>query len=301
MSLLYKLNKNLGILLFKTPNIFTYSVYNYLYNKYVVNLDEADDDIKKFHKNGFFKPNLNFKDEAAKLKKTLDKDKSINNNAKIQFILNENSKTIIRDILNSPKFEILRNKIEKYFNSNVYLVNVEITRNLPIDKDFEHKKNLYSNNYHVDYYIMNYFKMFINLQDVNKSDGPLHLYSKKNSKKFIIKNVYKNRENYKLDNERDLGLFENTGLLGDIFVCSTPQCLHRASSPAKGKKRDMLFLTFAATNEVNSNNDILAFEKNYYRDIWSKENKLAKILCKPKSIRKQIFLFKNFLNKKIEN
>ena len=227
---------------------------------------------------------------------TLDETRSIYQKNSIRFSLNEDSKEVIRNILRSPKFQVLKNKIEKYFNLKLYLINAMVSRNLPLDKKIEHNTNIYSNNYHVDYYIMNYFKMFINLQDVDETQGPMNLYSKKNSKKFVTANNYKDRSNYNLKNEKELGVIKNTGSKGDLFICSTPQCLHRASSPEIGKKRDMLFLTFAATIESeNSNQDLLSFEKKFYDDVWSNGDQLRKILCKPNSARKQFFLFKKFL------
>ena len=189
-----------------------------------------------------------------------------------------------------------------HVNLKMYLINVEVSRNFPLDKKIEHNTNVYSNNYHVDYYIMNYFKMFINLQDVDETQGPMNLYSKKNSKKFISINNYKNRTKYNLNNEKELGVIKNTGSMGDLFVCSTPQCLHRASSPEKGKKRDMLFLSFAVTSESdNSSQDLLSFENNFYDDIWSHGTHLRKNLCKPKSARKQLYLFKQFIKNRIKN
>ena len=302
MSILSRVNKYGGTFLLGSPNTLTYSLFNYLYNKYVVNLKEADDEIKVFHKNGYLKPNLNFKDEVAKLIETLDENRSIKNKGYIQFLLDENSINIIRNILKSSKFQILKNKFEKYFNLKMYLINAVVQRNLPLDKEIEHKTNVYSNNYHVDYYIMNYFKMFINLQDVDETQGPMNLYSKKNSKKFISLNNYKNRTKYNLNNEKELGVIKNTGSMGDLFVCSTPQCLHRASSPEKGKKRDMLFLSFAVTSESdNSSQDLLSFENNFYDDIWSHGTHLRKNLCKPKSARKQLYLFKQFIKNRIKN
>ncbi len=302
MSILSRVNKYGGTFLLGSPNTLTYSLFNYLYNKYVVNLKEADDEIKVFHKNGYLKPNLNFKDEVAKLIETLDENRSIKNKGYIQFLLDENSINIIRNILKSSKFQILKNKFEKYFNLKMYLINAVVQRNLPLDKEIEHKTNVYSNNYHVDYYIMNYFKMFINLQDVDETQGPMNLYSKKNSKKFISLNNYKNRTKYNLNNEKELGVIKNTGSMGDLFVCSTPQCLHRASSPEKGKKRDMLFLSFAVTSESdNSSQDLLSFENNFYDDIWSHGTHLKKNLCKPKSARKQLYLFKQFIKNRIKN
>ena len=38
----------------------------------------------------------------------------------------------------------------------MYLVDAKITRIFPIEKEIEHKENVYSNNYHVDYYLMNF-------------------------------------------------------------------------------------------------------------------------------------------------
>ena len=117
--------------------------------------------------------------------------------------MNQNSRDIIKDILNSSKFQILKEKIENYFNLKMYIINVDISRNFPINKNIEHSANLYSNNYHVDYYIMNYFKMFINLHDVDDTQGPMNLYSKKNSKKFIRFNNFKDRSSYNLENETE--------------------------------------------------------------------------------------------------
>ena len=111
MSILSRVNKYGGTFLLGSPNTLTYSLFNYLYNKYVVNLKEADDEIKVFHKNGYLKPNLNFKDEVAKLIETLDENRSIKNKGYIQFLLDENSINIIRNILKSSKFQILKNKI----------------------------------------------------------------------------------------------------------------------------------------------------------------------------------------------
>ena len=302
MSILSTINKYGGTFLFNSPSTFTYTVFNYFYNRFVINLEEADQEIKVFHEKGYLKPNLNFQDEATKLMETLDERRSIKSKSSIQFLLNEDSKKVIRNILKSSKFQNLKKKIEKYFNLKMYLVNVAVTRNLPLDKKIEYHTNVYSNNYHVDYYIMNYFKMFINLQDVDETQGPMNLYSKNNSKKFISSNDYKDRSNYKLNNEKELGLIKNTGLKGDLFICSTPQCLHRASSPEIGKKRDMLFLSFAVTSESKvSKQDLFSFEENYYEDIWSQGSQLRKTLCKPTSARKQFSLLRKFIKSKIKN
>ena len=300
MSILYKINKYSGTYLFSTPNTLTYSLFNYLYNKFIVNLSGADDEIKFFHENGYLKPNLNFKKEVLELNNLLDQKSKIDHQNGFTYHLNHNSIEIIKKILSLKKFIDFKNKIEKYFNLNMYLTDVKVTRNFPIDKNFEHKKNIYSNNYHVDYYTINFFKMFINLHDVDDTQGPMNLYSKKNSRKFIKSNNYRDRSNYTVKNEEKLGLVKNTGSTGDLFLCSTPQCLHRATSPENGKFRDMLFLSFAVTDaKKESNSNLFSLENDNYDDIWNCTSVLSKNLCKPNSFRKQISIFKNFLKNKI--
>ena len=87
-------------------------------------------------------------------------------------------------------------------------------------------KEVYSNYYHVDAYVYNHFKIFINLMDVDVDQGPLHIYSKNDTKKFMKLNNYKNRANY-VDEELKDDLIINTGKIGESFVASTTECLHK--------------------------------------------------------------------------
>ena len=305
MSLLSKINKYAGVYLFNNANTLTYNIFNFIYNKNIINLKDADDDINFFHENGYLKPNINFQKEIKILKSHLDeKNLSKNNDFNYKFNLNSNARNVIRDILTSEDFKKLKNKLENYFNLKMYLINTAVGRNLHlnVDKKNEHKVKYYSNNYHVDFYLINYFKIFINLHDVDETSGPLELFSKANSKKFIKKNNFKDRNNYSLENENDLGMIKNIGKEGDIFVCSTPQCLHRASSPNMGKYRDMLFLSFAVTSDVKEKvDDLFCFEKDFEKDVWEGESSLRKKLCKPKSFRAQIEIFKKFNKAKLKN
>lgn len=90
--------------------------------------------------------------------------------------------------------------------------------------------------------------------------------------------------------------------MGDLFICNTTQCLHRASSPELGKTRDMLFLTFAVSNiEKETHSDLFFFEKQHFNDLWGNGYNLGKKLCKPKSIKKQLKIFKDFFRNKFIN
>ena len=101
------------------------------------------------------------------------------------------------------------------------LININVTRNFNISEDEEHKVKYYSNNYHVDFYLMNYFKIFINLHDVDEKKGPMYLYSNQILKN-LLKNNFIDRNNYAVKNEKELGLVKNIGKKGDVFICSTP-------------------------------------------------------------------------------
>ena len=97
MSILSSINKNWGILLFKNPNTLTYGIFNFLYDKYVVNLNNINNDIRFFHERGYLKPDLNFKAEVIDLVESLDETKPINESC-YNYVLNEKSIKKIKDI-----------------------------------------------------------------------------------------------------------------------------------------------------------------------------------------------------------
>tara|TARA_Y100000031_G_scaffold133240_1_gene154934 strand:+ start:129 stop:305 length:177 start_codon:yes stop_codon:yes gene_type:complete len=48
------------------------------------------------------------------------------------------------------------------------------------------KKEMYSNFYHCDHYLKTMYKIFINLDEVIESDGPLHAFTGK-IRAFLLK------------------------------------------------------------------------------------------------------------------
>ena len=67
----------------------------------IINLDNADSEIKFFHENGYLKPNINFKDEIIQLKDLLDPNNKIDHQNKFTYNLNSESIKAIKKILNS--------------------------------------------------------------------------------------------------------------------------------------------------------------------------------------------------------
>ena len=130
---------------------------------------------------------------------------------------------------------------------------------------------------------MNYFKLFINLQDISLNDGPLTFYSIKDTKRLRSKsNNYHDRGYYKnlsLENE-----IKNCGKLGDSLILNTPQCIHKAGIPKFGNYRDVLFINFVAIPEKID--DIFYFEKDYEDEVWGVARGL------PKNFLNHVFLEK---------
>ena len=135
--------------------------------------------------------------------------------------------------------------------------------------------------------------------DVNIDQGPLHIYSKNNTKKFMKLNNYKNRSNY-VNEELSDDLVSNTGKIGESFVANTTECLHKAGEVKKGNYRDILFITFITIpEEIEKNrNDFFYYETKYPKAIWDDGNEIIKI-AKPQSFRKTIKLFIKYYKNKL--
>ena len=203
----------------------------------------------------------------------------------------------IKDHLNN-KFKNIVEALKRYYRSGIAIHNVQIRRNYGIEDTSyysrkERKKDLeyYNMYFHCDYYTMNYFKLFINLQDISLDHGPLTFYSIEDTKKFVERSNYRDRNFYSdlsLNNE-----IKNCGKLGDSLILNTPQCIHKAGIPKFGNYRDVLFVNFVAVPEKID--DIFHFEKDYEDDVWGAVKiGLSKKFSKPKNLRETINLYRSF-------
>ena len=142
--------------------------------------------------------------------------------------------------------------------------------------------------------------MFINLHDVSNENGPLNIYDIQSTKDFVIKNRYKNRNNYTVKDLKDK-LYVNVGKKGQTVIADTTKCLHRAGNVKKGK-RDIIFITFGAIpnklkNDI-ANNNLDYYEKQNPEGVWTHNAKFTK-LYKPKGLRSTIKLIHRFINSKL--
>ena len=297
--MLSKINKNLGITLFKNPNTLNYNLFNFFFKKNLVNFN--DNKIKKYHELGFLKPNIN----SLKLSKYLSNKINNINIKKIEknsneystfFEIDDEMKEQIKFHLKNDYKDVIE-KFKEYYGCDIVVANISLKRNYGMKqishyKEFKTTKELefYNNYFHCDYYTMNYFKLFINLQEITPEHGPLTFYSINDTKKFVKKSQYKDRNNYKkLDLESEI---KNCGKIGDSLILNTPQCAHKASIPKFGNSRDVLFVNFLAVPEKVDN--IFYYEKDFDNDLWRNGKNLVKKFAKPKNLRETYDLYKSF-------
>ena len=297
-NILYSLNKNLGVLLFKNPNTLYYNFFNLFFKKNIVNKFN-NDVVINFKEKGFIIPKVNLKDFCLNLQNEIDKQSLKRNSDRcLYFEINENMKDKIKKKIRFDYKKTLK-RIEKYYNGKVFVGDVRISRNYDLDhlNERDKYKEVYSNYFHVDHYTYNYFKLFININKIDEDNGPLHYYNIKDSKLLIAKSKYKSRNDYK-DIEIK-GINKNLGDRGKSLIVNTTECIHRAGVPKYGCYRDVLFITFIVTpNNLFKTDDYFYFEKEYYNSIWNREGHITKKFAKPKSLKDTIKLYNQFKRNK---
>ncbi len=280
------LNKKLGMFFFKNFNLFTYNLFNFFY-KLLISKKKNFLLINNLINSGFEKTNIKIPDEIInKINDEINKQSIAKENFSKKFLINEKIKIEIDNILNNYLNDLIH-ELEYYYQNKVKLSYSEITRIYEADLDKEYN----SNYFHTDGYLFTMFKVFINLQDVDKSHGPMQLFSLNDSKKFFSLNK-KNIENFRIKPNNDTGINHhlNTGPKGSVSVVMTPEILHKAGNPEKDLKRDILFLEFVVIPKKNEKIIKDINEKN-----WNGDNHISKIVSKPGSHRELIRSFLSYL------
>ena len=148
----------------------------------------------------------------------------------------------IKRLINDNFSEII-NEFRKYFKRDISVIKVHIKRNYSLENfdlvNKSKKVEFFNNYFHCDHYTGNYFKLFINLQDVSEDHGPLEVFSIQNTKKFISESNYKNRHNY--NNLNSKYLYKILALKGTAFSARL-QCAYTEHLCQKKKNLEICFL-----------------------------------------------------------
>ena len=256
-KILNKISINLSIKFFGARLPLSYVFFNTIFKWFIINKNINNEFIKKYYEDGFVKLDLNLADELDHIKEKMTPQGK--NEKKQNLRLDEITQNHLKKIL-IKKFDKTFKDLEKYFNSNIVIANVNLFRNHHASNIVEgESEQVYSNYYHNDGYVLTYFKIFINLMDVGEKDGPLHIVYKKKTKVFFNESKYKDRYNY-IPVENDKLIYKNTGKYGECFLFSTPECIHKAGIP--DNFRDILQLTLIASPDSKIKNENL----NIFRD-----------------------------------
>ena len=290
-DILNKLDDKFGYLFFKNNNIFSYNLFSYFYEKNIINLrSELSENYKK---RGYFKgPKIN--------QNLIEK---INEEIKIQSVSNNNNNYIIfnwnndlKNILSKIIFEELKLiiiQLQKYYNSKIILTHARIQRNFGYEKKFLEEK--FSDNFHNDRWLSTYFKIFINLEDIDYKKGPTYIIPRDKKEDFIKKSRYKNRSNYsEVDYEHS---YINIGNTGESLIFNPSICLHKAGVPEINSKRDMLMLQFCVIPFNDKEDfDLEKLNIEVTDDMLGDYDMLSYLYSKPYGFIKTLKLYKKFKN-----
>lgn len=231
-----------GRFFFKNDNNFLINLIGHIQlKKKIIDFEDNNESIN-IHNIGFSKIEPFDKKDLEYFSKII-RDYSVKNSEKIRLDIDINENIIEKINKLLIKNKSLISTLNGYFKSNFLITEINIYRNKYFKKDRD--KELINENFHCDHYKKTMIKLFINLSEVQIKNGPLEVFSKKNTKKIIL-NGFRDRNNYqnakRILDDNNLK-FTNTGLFGDALLCSTTECLHRASIPYKNFHRDMLAIT----------------------------------------------------------
>ena len=278
-------NKKFSVKFFNQRLPFIYILFNFLCRKFIVNPNINDKEILQFHKSGFTKIDISLKKEIEEYKdKFFINDQNQKENLKkVPLELDKNYKKDLA-IKIKKKLSPLLKKLEKYFNCEVFLSDIEIWRNYNHNETLNLNVTHFGDHFHQDSYTMTYSKIFVNLMDISENDGPLEVIPRENRNSFVKSFNYKDMNNYNLSGDKTL-IKKNVGKIGDCCLFSSSQIFHRAGVPKNYRDNMQIILVTVPkkfSDKLRNINDEKLFEKNF--EIFQK-------YTKPYSILKTIGLF----------
>lgn len=283
----------LGIKFFGLPQYFSYALFSKIFYSMVIKTNELDDFLNRFHKTGFTKGESLPISEIDELVKKLEEQEAIDDGShSYKYFIDFESRTLIRKLIYKYMKKNIKS-LQNYFSSEIYLTNIQITKNFPI-LDSTNEKEFYSENYHCDHYLSTYFKAQILLEDVGSNQGPLNCFNKEDSLQILKQLEWKDRFNRE---EITATPYTNIGKKGEVLFFRPTECLHKAGIPEEGKSRTLVTLIFQAIPKLSKNyNPFLLEDLEKDFTIWENKNDLlSKKFAKPTKISQLFSYFLSFV------
>ena len=278
-------NKKFSVKFFNQRLPFIYILFNFFYRKFVVNSNINDKEILQFHKSGFTKIDISLKEEIEEYKDKffINDENQKDTSKRINLELDKKHKKNLA-IKIKKKLSPLLKKLEKYFNCDIFISDIEIWRNFNHNDTLNLGVSHFGNHFHQDSYIMTYSKLFVNLMDINEDDGPLELIPRENRISFVRSFNYKDMNDYNLFGDKTL-IKKNVGKIGDCCLFSSSQIFHRAGVPKNYRDNMQIILVTIPkkfSEELSNIDNEKLFENNY---------ELFQKFTKPYSFKNVIRLF----------
>jgi ectoine hydroxylase-related dioxygenase (phytanoyl-CoA dioxygenase family) len=281
----------LGRIIFSSLLPFSYCLINKKIDKKINNKSKSSYYSIKINEKGFFIFKKKYEKFADSLNLIIKKQISENNiviKDVFYFKIDNKIKSLLRDFLNNEAKELFQ-EIYKIFGLKIFITNIILRRTVNINA----KEEIYNNFFHFDKYTKNHIKIFFNLHDMNKDNGPTKIIPKLLSKKLLKNNFFKKRGDYVSNENKINGVYKNEEKKGSFIICNTTECLHAASIPTSDNFRDILTITTVATPMINSNNIFFLDNKENEKYFWNGNSDLSKKFAKPK-IKDLFKFYQNF-------
>lgn len=262
---------------FKTPKSFQYHLFDFFFEKKILKKTIKKkyinpNIINDFYYEGYSKIN-NFKKFSTNLIKEISKDNPKIINFTKKYLITKEIYNLVKNFCENEIDEILKD-LKNFFGSEIYLAGIKIAKNFYHDG----KEDVYANKYHLDNNRFTLFKIFILLSDVDLNSGPTNIINIKNTKLFKKVTNYKSRKLYNELQHENI-IFKNTGNFGDMLLCSTSRCFHKAGVVNKNKSRLMLTLTFVSYPSKNDKTNYCKLIENEGNiNIYNKLSKSKNII-----------------------
>ena len=221
-------------------------------------IENSDNRLNDYLKKGFYKIPINCKNFADIINKelSLNNDKKIYDNH-VNYEITDKIKNYVNQLCTNELQKYL-DELSEFYKSSIYLACIKVSKNMSYEGD----KECYANHFHIDNNRFTLFKLFIPLLDVSIDDVTTEIIPYKNKNRFIKESGYISRDQKNLKQVDNSIIFKNIAKKGEILVCNTPTCFHKAGVPKRNKSRLLMNLSFVAYPKKYENNKYFDYYLN---------------------------------------
>ena len=257
-NLINNIDLFLAKIFFKSFNSLRYCLFDFILDKkFLKKNSNQNENIKSFHEKGYVKLKRIDTKYLEPIKKIFGSN--IENKEYVQKPpIDMDQKKNLKKLINE-NFNKLFSELKKYYKSDIFITNIELKKIYHIEEEDQNEEK-FNNFFHIDSYLKTHFKIFVNISDISFENGPTEIFNINDTKEIRSYNSF-NIQRGKLSINHKLKPYINIGESGEVLLCNTSKCLHRASNPKQGNSRENLIITVVAYKQNLDFNNYFYFEK----------------------------------------